>query len=150
VHHLLRVPDKLAELREDRTIMGSAIEEFLRYESPPRNSVSRYPLEDVELGGVTIRRDDQVYVGYQAVNHDPAEFADPHALNLRRTPNRHLGLGIGVHHRLGAALARLEMDVALNAILDRYASIRRADNEVRWKAGFVVRSLEALPLHLHS
>jgi hypothetical protein len=101
VHHLLRLPDKLAALRADRTIMGSAIEEFLRYESPPRNSVSRYPIEDVELGGTLIRRDAQVYVGYQAANHDPAEFADPLELNLRRSPNRHLGLGIGVHHCLG-------------------------------------------------
>lgn len=150
VHHLLLRPERLEELREDRTVMGSAIEEFLRYESPPRNSVSRYPVEDVDLGGTLIRRDEQVYVGYQAVNHDPAEFADPLELDLRRTPNRHLGLGIGVHHCLGAALARLEMDIALNAVLDRYPAIRRAGDEARWKAGFVVRSLEALPLHLHS
>jgi cytochrome P450 len=151
LHHLLRQPELLADLRDDRTIMGSAIEEFLRYESPPRNSVSRYPVEDVSLGGVTIRRDEQMYVGYQAANHDPAEFASPHILDLRRSPNRHLGLGIGVHHCLGAALARLEMDIALNALLDRYPSIRRVGGpagEVRWKAGFVVRSLESLPLLL--
>jgi len=150
VHHLLRLPDRLDDLRADRGIMGSAIEEFLRYEAPPRNSVSRYPVEDVELGGTLIRRDEQVYVGYQAANHDPAEFAAPDELDLRRTPNRHLGLGIGVHHCLGAALARVELDIALNALLDRYPGIRRAGGEVRWKAGFVVRSLESLPLHLRS
>jgi cytochrome P450 len=147
VHHLLRQPEKLAGLRADRSIMPTAIEEFLRYESPPRNSVSRYPVADVELGGVLIRRDEQVYVGYQASNHDPAEFTSPGVLDLRRTPNRHLGLGIGVHHCLGAALARLELDVALNALLDRYRLLRHA-SDPRWKPGFVVRSLEALPLEV--
>jgi cytochrome P450 len=147
VHHLLLRPRLMASLRADRSMMPTAIEEFLRFESPPRNSVSKYPIEDVVLGDVLIRRDEQVYVGYQAANHDPAEFPDPLELDLRRSPNRHLGLGIGVHHCLGAALARLELDVALNALLDRYPVMTHAA-PVRWKPGFVVRSPAALPLEV--
>ena len=128
--------------------MGSAIEEFLRYESPPRNSVSRYPVEEISLAGVTIRRDEQVYVGYQAANHDPAEFTSPDELNLRRTPNRHLGLGIGVHHCLGAALARLEGQVAFRALLDRVPPFQLAaePHELAWRDSTLMRGLVELPI----
>jgi cytochrome P450 PksS len=147
LYHMLVRPETFEQLRADRSIMGTAIEEFLRWESPPRNSVGRYPARDIEVDGVTIRRDECVYVGYGACNHDPAEFADPLRFDLTRTPNRHLGLGIGVHHCLGAGLARMEIDVALNALMDRYSGIELA-GDVHWEPSFVVRALEALPLKL--
>lgn len=147
LYHLLARPEAYERLRADRSIMGTAIEEFLRWESPPRNSVGRYPARDIEIGDQVIRRDECVYVGYGACNHDPAEFADPLRFDLTRTPNRHLGLGIGVHHCLGAGLARMEIDVALNALMDRYAGIELA-GDVHWEPGFVVRALEGLPLKL--
>jgi cytochrome P450 PksS len=147
LYHLLVRPEAFEQLRDDRSIMGTAIEEFLRWESPPRNSVGRYPVRDIEVGDQVIRRDECVYVGYGACNHDPAEFPDPLRFDLTRTPNRHLGLGIGVHHCLGAGLARMEIDVALNALMDRYAGIELA-GDVHWEPSFVVRALEGLPLKL--
>jgi cytochrome P450 PksS len=147
LYHLLRRPESLDRLRADRSIMPTAIEEFLRWESPPRNSVGRYPARDIEIDGQLIRRDECVYVGYGACNHDPAEFEDPLRFDITRTPNRHLGLGIGVHHCLGAGLARMEIDVALNALFDRYSGIELA-GEVHWEPSFVVRALEGLPLRL--
>ncbi|HEY1973985.1 MAG TPA: cytochrome P450 [Pseudonocardia sp.] len=150
MYHLVIRPESMALLRADRSLMGSAIEEFLRYEPPPRNSVARYPMRDMELGGRRIAAGDTVYVGYQAANHDPAEFPSPHQLDLRRSPNRHLGLGIGIHHCLGASLARLELDLALNQLLDRYPRIELGAPDVSWKPGFVVRALTALPLSVGS
>ena len=147
LYHMLVRPETFEQLRADRSIMGTAIEEFLRWESPPRNSVGRYPARDIEIGDQVIRRDECVYVGYGACNHDPAEFPDPLRFDLTRTPNRHLGLGIGVHHCLGAGLARMEIDVALNALMERYSGIELA-GDVHWEPSFVVRALEGLPLKL--
>jgi cytochrome P450 len=147
LYHMLTRPETFGQLRADRSIMGSAIEEFLRFESPPRNSVGRYPSRDMEIYGQVVDKDECVYVGYGACNHDPAEFDDPLRFNLARTPNRHLGLGIGVHHCLGAGLARMEIDIALNTLMDRYIGIELA-GDVHWEPSFVVRALEGLPLKL--
>jgi cytochrome P450 PksS len=147
LYHMLTRPDTFEQLRADRSIMPTAIEEFLRWESPPRNSVGRYPARDIEIGDQIIGKDECVYVGYGACNHDPAEFADPLRFDLTRTPNRHLGLGIGVHHCLGAGLARMEIDIALNTLMDRYPTIEMA-GDVHWEPSFVVRALEGLPLRL--
>jgi len=146
MYHLLLRPTVLEQLRADRSIMNSAIEEFLRFEPPPRNSVARYPVRDIEIAGQQISQGETVYVGYQAANHDPAEFEKPLELNLTRSPNRHIGLGIGIHHCLGASLARLELNIALNEILDRYPSLALGVGGVSWKPGFVVRGLVSLPL----
>jgi len=148
VYHLLIRPDHLHELRRDRGLLPGAIEELVRYEPSPRNAVARYAAEDIEVGGVPIAKGEAVYVGNQAANHDPAEFRDPLVVDLRRNPNRHLGFGTGAHHCLGAALARLELSVALDALLTRYSRIELAVPDVRWHPGFVLRALEALPLRV--
>jgi cytochrome P450 len=86
-------------------------------------------------------------VSLHAANHDPAEFADPLALDLTRTPNRHIGFGGGAHYCLGAAVARMELQVALAALLERYSGIELAGEPV-WRRSFIIRGLESLPLRL--
>jgi len=146
LYHLL-THDLVGELRAEPDLLSSAVEELLRYEAPPRNSVARYPLSDVVLGGETIRRGEPVYVGYQAANHDPAEFEDPLRLDLRRSPNRHVGFGIGVHHCLGAALSRLELTSALRELLVRCDDLGLGREPVTWMPGFVIRGLNHVPVH---
>jgi len=148
IYHLLRNPAALAELRGDPSLMPSAVEELVRYEPPPRNAVGRFAVRDTYLGDQLITAGEQVYVGNQAANHDPAAFTNPLELNLRRAPNRHLGFGTGVHHCLGASLARIELDVSLRKILARYPDLALTSARYRWRTGFVIRGLERLPVAL--
>ncbi len=145
--HLLGHEHALAGLRADPALIPSAVEELLRFDAATRNSVARYAREDIEVGGETIRRGDKVFVSLHAADHDPAEFADPLSLDLGRSPNRHIGFGGGAHYCLGAAVARMELQVALAALLERYATIELAGEPV-WRRSFIIRGLESLPLHL--
>jgi cytochrome P450 len=145
--HLLSRPEAMAELRANSSVLNSAVEELLRYEAPARNSVARYAVADIEVGGQLIRRGESVYVGYHAVDHDPAEFTDPTRLDLRRSPNRHLAFGIGVHHCLGAALTRMEVQLSFGALLARYSDIS-LHGEPQWLPGFVIRGLDGLTVRV--
>lgn len=145
--HLLEHPERLQELRDDPSQLPVAVEELLRYDAATRNSVARYARADIELGGELIRKGDKVFVSLHAANHDPAEFADPLSLDLGRSPNRHIGFGGGAHYCLGAAVARMELQVALRALLERYPSIELG-GEPTWKPSFIIRGLESLPLRL--
>ena len=127
-------------------MVPSAVEELLRYDAATRNSVARYVVDDIDVGGETIRKGDKVFVSLHAANHDPAEFADPLALDLARTPNRHIGFGGGAYC-LGAAVARMELQVAVTALLERYPGIQLAGEPV-WRPSFIIRGLESLPLRL--
>lgn len=147
--HLLEQPERLDQLRADPAAIPTAVEELLRYDAATRNSVARYARKDVEVGGQLIRKGDKVFVSLHAANHDPAEFADPLRLDLTRSPNRHVGFGGGAHYCLGAAVARMELQVAIRALLDHYPSIELA-GEPRWRNSFIIRGLESLPLVLDS
>jgi cytochrome P450 len=147
VLHLLADERAMAQLRADPSLVPSAVEELLRYDAATRNSVARYAIDDVEVGGETIRKGDKVFVSLHAADHDPAEFADPLSLDLTRSPNRHIGFGGGAHYCLGAAVARMELQVALSALLERYAAIELAGEPV-WRRSFIIRGLESLPLRL--
>jgi cytochrome P450 len=108
---LLGHPDQLAVLRREPGLLGSALEESLRYESPVSRQ-SRLMKADVELGGRTIRQGDMVFQMLNAANRDPAHFADPDRFDVRRHPNRHIAFGQGIHFCVGAPLARAEATVA--------------------------------------
>jgi cytochrome P450 len=108
---LLGHPDQLALLRREPGLLGSALEESLRYESPVSRQ-SRLMKADVELGGRTIRQGDMVFQMLNAANRDPAHFADPDRFDVRRHPNRHIAFGQGIHFCVGAPLARAEATVA--------------------------------------
>jgi len=141
---LLRNPDKLEQLRQDRLLMESAIEEFLRYESPIQRN-RRVVKHDLEFAGKRMKQGQPLFQMLGAANRDPEQFPDPDVLDLSRSPNQHLAFGMGIHFCLGAPLARLEAPIAFNTILDRMPELRLAADHVEWTPG-VMRSLKALPL----
>ncbi|AFU03422.1 cytochrome P450 [Nocardia brasiliensis] len=127
----------------------AAIEELLRYvQLGSGGSSPRIATEDIELCGVTVRAGEAVFVNTQAANRDEAVFADPETLDLARQHNPHLAFGHGVHHCLGAQLARVELQVALGSLLRRFPTLRLAVpiEDVPWKTGLLVRGPKSLPV----
>ncbi|WP_199512669.1 cytochrome P450 family protein [Nucisporomicrobium flavum] len=145
---LLEHPGQLARLRTDRDAMRWAVEEFLRYDGPIELR-RRIALEDVEVGGVQIRRGEVVLVSLAAADRDPAVFDAPDRLDITREDTHHVAFGRGVHACLGAPLARLEAEIALSTLLRRMPDLRLAvpRDELQWKpSGLHLRGLAALPL----
>ncbi|MET8335623.1 cytochrome P450 [Streptosporangium canum] len=122
---LLQNPAQLAALRAEPALTDRAVEELLRYLSVAKQFM-RVALEDVELGGHTIKAGSTVILSYATANRDPERFADPHALDLRRQDGGHLAFGHGIHQCLGQQLARVEMRVALPALVNRFPTLRLA------------------------
>ncbi|MGP3934447.1 cytochrome P450 [Nonomuraea sp. KM88] len=122
---LLRNPAQLAALRADPALADRAVEELLRYLSVAKMFM-RTALEDVELGGHTIKAGTAVILQYNVANRDPERFAAPHTLDLRRQDGGHLAFGHGIHQCLGQQLARVEMRVAFTALLARFPTLRLA------------------------
>jgi cytochrome P450 len=121
-------------------LLPDAIEELLRYVvSGLAVSHPRIATEDVELGGVLIGKGEAVFTSMPAANHDPAVFSDPDRIDFARTDNKHLAFGYGMHHCIGAALARLELQVALGALISGFPTLKLEPDAVRWKLGFTVR-----------
>jgi len=145
IYHLLRNPDQLALVRDDRSLSRGAVEEVLRYEPGVYISSVRYATCDMELAGQNIKRGDKCLISNHCANHDPKVFADPHRFDVTRTPNRHLSFGLGQHTCLGAHLARLELLMTLDVILDRLPTLKLDQPEVRWNRSHVLRG----PLELH-
>ena len=147
---LLRHPDQLRAVRERPDRLAAAIEEIIRFDGPVPHATFRYAVEPVELGGVTIPAGAQVLVCLASADRDPARFDDADTFDVDRADGRHLGFGHGIHHCLGAALARLEGQVALGSLLRRFPDLRLAvpDDELRWERGdgLVLRGLSALPV----
>lgn len=123
---LLLHPEQLARVREDPSLLEPAIEEVLRWDGPVESTKLLYPVEDVTMHGVTMRRGQAVLPLLAAANRDPAVFPDPEVFDVGRTPNRHLGFGYGIHFCLGAPLARLEARLALRILLERNPELRLA------------------------
>ncbi len=148
---LLEFPEQMEELRRDPLLVKPAIEELLRYTSPVEMATERYAREDVEIEGTTIPRGELVLAVLGSANRDERQFKDPDVLDLARVPNRHLAFGRGgVHHCLGAPLARMEGQIAVNALLRRFpqASLAVASESLRWRRGLFLRGVERLPLVL--
>lgn len=140
---LLRHPDQLALLKSRPELMASAVEEFLRYESPVQRQL-RLATEDFELHGQHIRKGQIVSPFLGAANRDPAHFADPDQLDITRTDHRHTAFGYGIHFCLGAPLARLDAPIAFAALLRRFPRLRLADRAVEFKPDVTVRRLTSL------
>lgn len=126
-------------------IVRSAIEEFVRYESPVTRAV-RVAGEDLQLRGRTIRQGETVIFLLSAANRDPMQFPGPDRLDITRQPNKHLGFGWGRHFCIGAELARLEASIAFPMIMNTLPDMRVTTEQVRWRPIFGIRSLEALPI----
>jgi len=142
---LHRNPDQLEKLKRDPSLMPNAIEELLRYDSSVQLT-GRTALEDIEIGGITIARGESVMCLLGAANRDPAIFPDPDRLDITRPAIRPLSFGGGIHFCLGAQLARIEGEIALNALLARLPDLTLDDTEnPAWRQTFVLRGLTALP-----
>jgi cytochrome P450 len=142
---LLRHPDQLRRLQEDLTLIPAAVEELLRYESPSQHTARLAP-DDVELGGKTIRKRQAVIAVMGAANRDPERFPDPDRLDLGRQDNRHLAFAWASHFCFGAPLARIEGQIAFEAILRRMPNIALETSHVTWRENLGLRGLTALPV----
>ncbi len=144
---LLRHPGERKRLVDDPGLMPSAVEEFLRFESPIQFT-DRVASADTEIGGRHIRQGQLVAVLLGSANRDPTRFADPERLDLAREDNRHLAFGHGAHFCLGAQLARLEAQAALGFLLRRFPDFRGPVEPEGWKRSAILRGPTALPLEL--
>ena len=142
---LLRNPGEFERLRNDLSLIPSAVEELLRYESPSQHTARLAP-EDVELGGRKIRKRQAVIAVMAAGNRDPERFPDPDRLDIARQDNRHLAFGWGAHFCFGAPLARVEGQLAFEAIATRLANLRLAPVPLQWRTNLGLRGLTALPV----
>ena len=142
---LLRHPDQLAALREDPALIPSAVEELLRFDSPVQVDV-RSVLDDCEVNGFRVRRGDNVVTLLGAANRDPDRFEAPDRLDVRRGDQNHLAFGRGIHHCLGAPLARLEGRVVLQALIERFSSLRLLEDRPAFRSSVALRGLLALPV----
>ena len=145
---LFEHPDQLEKLRSDPALIKPAVEELLRYSAPVETATERFACEDVELAGVKIAKGDLVIAAIASANRDESRFINPDTLDLTREPNKHLAFGLGIHFCLGASLARLEGQTAINALLARTRDLRLAvdPSTLRWRSGLVLRGLKALPV----
>lgn len=143
---LLRQPDQLQVLRDTPEVLPTAVEEFLRFDSPVQR-MARVAKEDVELGGQRVRQGDILFLNIGAANRDPEQFANPDALDVRREDNRHVAFGLGIHYCVGAPLGRLEGELALGTLLRRFPKLELAGEGV-WRDNLTLRGLESLPVRL--
>jgi len=136
-------PDQVEKLSQGSSIMVSAVEEGLRYESPVQ-MISRLCSEDLEVDGRAIKRGERVFFCLGAVNRDPAHFSDPDRFEVCRTDNRHLAFGAGGHFCLGAPLARVEARAAISGLLRRFPQMGLAQQTLSWRPHVTFRGLASL------
>ena len=145
---LLAHPDQLERVQADSSLLSGAIEEVLRYEGPVERTLNRWAATDVELGGRKIRRGELVIAVLNSADRDPARFAEPDRLDVCRADTKHLAFGRGSHYCLGAPLARLETEIALETLFRRLPGLRLAvePHELVWRAAPTFRRVAALPV----
>jgi len=147
---LLLNPGELDRLRADPSLLGTAVEELLRYVNPVNNATFRFAGEPLEIGGQQISPDEVVLVSLSGANRDPSRYADPDRLDLSRDSAGNLAFGHGIHYCLGAPLARLEAEIAFGGLLERFGSMTLAvpADSLRWRPSTLIHGLEALPVRL--
>jgi unspecific monooxygenase len=143
---LFRNPDQLAALRGDRSLIPTAVEELMRYDTPLQ-LFERWVLEDIEIDGTTVPRGAEIALLFGSANHDPKVFASPESLDLSRSDNPHISFSAGIHYCIGAPLARLELAASLGALLEKAPTLALAAEPER-KPNFVIRGLEGLSVVL--
>jgi cytochrome P450 len=145
---LLENPEQMALLRNEPSLIPSAIEELLRYNGPVQ-ATARVATTDIEVGGVTVKEGQMAMAVLGAANHDPAKYPDPEKLDLRRNPTDHMGFGDGIHFCIGAPLARAEAQIAFEELLKRFPVIEAA-GEPTFGGTFIIRGPKKLPIHVAS
>ena len=142
---LLRHPDQLQRLRDDPSLIPLAVDELLRFDSPVQTDFRR-ALEDCEVNGFPLKKRDNIVLMLGAANRDPDVFDEPDRLDVGRGDRSHLSFGRGIHHCIGAPLARLEGRVVLEMLLERFSQISLRDGQPRFRNSIVLRGLESLPV----
>ena len=142
---LLRHPDQMQKLRDDPSLIPSAVDELLRFDSPVQTDFRR-ALEDCEVNGFPLKKRDNIVLLLGAANRDPDVFEKPDRLDVGRGDRSHLSFGRGIHHCIGAPLARLEGRVVLEVLLERFSQISLRDRQPRFRNSIVLRGLESLPV----
>ncbi|WP_309888601.1 cytochrome P450 [Archangium sp.] len=147
---LLQHPEQLERLRKDPTLIEPAVEELLRYASPVEVSTERFAREEFSMGGVTIPPGELVFAVLASANRDERQFKDPDTLDLGREPNKHVSFGMGIHYCLGAPLARLEGQIAIQTLVNRFPDLRLAKpvESLKWRTGALIRGPKRLPVSL--
>ncbi|MER6049678.1 cytochrome P450 [Streptomyces sp. NPDC001793] len=145
---LLDHPEQLSALRRNPAEVSTAVEEFLRYDGPAPLAIRRFPVEDVEIGGVRIPAGESVLLSIASANRDPHRFPAPDRLDPARDLSGHLALGHGIHYCLGAPLARMEAEIAIGALISRFPGLRLdvPRDEVRYRRTIRARGLISLPV----
>jgi cytochrome P450 len=143
---LLQQPDAVERLRHDPTLWPTTVDELLRLEGPAKLMVRRATV-DLEIESTPIAAGDAVWLVILAADRDPSVFRDPDVLDVARDPNPHLALGWGIHHCLGAPLARLEGRIALRTLFDRIPELA-LDAPVRWGGGVMGRGVANLDVRV--
>jgi pimeloyl-[acyl-carrier protein] synthase len=140
---LLRHPEQMKKLRAEPSLIGNAVEELLRYDSPVQRT-ARITTTEVELAGQPLPKGTMVITALGAANRDPAQFADPDRLDVTRKDPRHISFGFGIHFCLGAPLARVEGQLALGTLLRRMPNLALAEANPEWRESSVLRGLKRL------
>ena len=142
---LLRHPEQLQRLRDDPSLIPSAVEELLRYDSPVQLDLRRV-VEDCDVNGFPVKRGDDIVLLIGGANRDPEQFEGPDGLDVGRSESSHISFGRGIHACIGAPLARLEARIAIEILLERFSSIRLAGPPPNFRGSIVLRGLESLPV----
>ncbi|KUO94680.1 cytochrome P450 [Ferroacidibacillus organovorans] len=145
VYLLLKNPDVRQDLLQNKMIFPTAVDEFLRVESPVQLT-SRFAAKELWIKDAQILRGDEVNVSLAAANRDPAQFDNPDAIDLRRSPNRHLAFASGAHFCIGAPLARAEAEIALRVFFEELNELECVNKKICWRDSAVFRGPRALPL----
>jgi unspecific monooxygenase len=143
---LFRHPDQLAALRADHSLVPSAVEELMRYDTPLQ-LFERWVLDEIEIDGTVIPRGAEVAMLFGSANHDPAVFEAPERLDLTRGDNPHISFSAGIHYCIGAPLARMELAASMKALLEQAPTLRLAAEPER-KPNFVIRGLKGLSVEV--
>ncbi|MFL4949109.1 cytochrome P450 [Streptomyces sp. MMS24-I31] len=143
---LFRNPDQLAALRADHSLIPSAVEELMRYDTPLQ-LFERWVLDEIEIDGTTIPRGAEIAMLFGSANHDPEVFSAPERLDLTRRDNPHISFSAGIHYCIGAPLARIELAASMAALLERAPALALAGEPER-KPGFVIRGLRGLSVEI--
>ncbi|MFE9055730.1 cytochrome P450 [Streptomyces mutabilis] len=143
---LFRDPGSLAALRADHSLVPTAVEELMRYDTPLQ-LFERWVLDEIEIDGTTIPRGAEVAMLFGSANHDPAVFSAPDRLDLGRRDNPHISFSAGIHYCIGAPLARIELAASMTALLERAPALRPAAEPER-KPNFVIRGLKGLTVEV--
>lgn len=142
---LLQHPHQMEQLKREPTMIQSAVEKIIRYDSAIQ-MLTRIATDNLEIGNQTIKAGEKIVLCLGAANRDPAQFPEPDQLNINREQNHHVAFADSIHYCLGAALARLEAQIAINTLIQKFPNLKLASNQLKWKKSIVLRGLKALPI----